>query len=216
MAGDFSSASTAIFHTTQTARRGRMTTSTTAEEVLRNAQEQNVRFVNLQFTDIAGAVKSVTIPFHQFADSIEHGTWFDGSSIEGFARIAESDMYLKPDISTYRVVPWERGDNTTARVICQVFTPDGKEFPGDPREVLLRALREASSLGFEYYTGPELEFFLLVPGQNGDEHPLPHDRGGYFDLSTDLAIAVRKEMVNALEELGIEVEASHHEVAIGQ
>ena len=186
-----------------------------AEDILRSAEAESVRFVNLQFTDITGVVKSVTIPFHQLADSIEHGTWFDGSSIEGFARIAESDMYLKPDISTYQVVPWERGENTTARLICQVFTPDGHEFPGDPREMLLRALRDAESLGFDYYTGPELEFFLLVP-ENGHERPLPHDRGGYFDLSTDLASAVRKEMVNALQAMGIQVEASHHEVAIGQ
>src|SRR5947209_20305127 len=107
----------------------------TPEEILRRAQDEDVRFVNLQFTDITGSVKSVTIPVDKLADSIEHGTWFDGSSIEGFARIAESDMYLKPDISTYRVIPWEGGDNTTARVICQVFTPNGEAFPGDPREV---------------------------------------------------------------------------------
>src|SRR5947209_488365 len=189
---------------------------TTAQDVLHRAEEEHVRFVNLQFTDITGAVKSVTIPVHQFADSLEHGTWFDGSSIEGFARIAESDMYLKPDPTTFQVIPWERGENTTARVICQVFTPDGEEFPGDPRQVLLRALADARTLGFDYYTGPELEFFLLVAGGGGEELPLPHDRGGYFDLSTDLAITVRKEMVNALSAMGIEVEASHHEVAIGQ
>jgi glutamine synthetase len=188
----------------------------TPESVLRQTKEENVRFVNLQFTDITGAVKSVTIPIHQFADSIEHGTWFDGSSIEGFARIAESDMFLKPDVSTFRIVPWERGENTTARVICQVFTPDGEEFPGDPREILLRALREAQAMGYDYYTGPELEFFLLVPGADGRDRPLPHDHGGYFDLSTDLASTVRKEMVNALQDLGIDVEAAHHEVAIGQ
>ncbi|HLJ68005.1 MAG TPA: type I glutamate--ammonia ligase [Chloroflexota bacterium] len=186
------------------------------KSVLQRAQDEQVRFVNLQFTDITGAVKSVTIPIHQFADSIENGTWFDGSSIEGFARIAESDMYLKPDVSTFQVIPWERGENTTARVICQVFTPDGEEFGGDPREVLIRALRRAETLGFDYFTGPELEFFLLSAGADGQETPLPHDRGGYFDLSTDLAVQVRKEMVNALQDMGIEVEASHHEVAIGQ
>lgn len=188
----------------------------TADDVLQRAEEERVRFVNLQFTDITGAVKSVTIPIHQFADSIQHGTWFDGSSIEGFARIAESDMYLLPDVSTFRVIPWERGDNSTARVICRVFTPNGEPFPGDPREVLMRVLREAEEMGFDYYTGPELEFFLLIPGENGQDRPLPHDRGGYFDLSTDLASSVRKEMVNALHDMGIDVEASHHEVAIGQ
>jgi glutamine synthetase len=189
---------------------------TSREEVLERADRERVRFVNLQFTDITGAVKSVTIPISQLADSLEHGTWFDGSSIEGFARIAESDMYLKPDPSTFQVIPWERGENTTARIICQVFTPDGEEFPGDPRAVLTRVLRDARTLGFDYFTGPELEFFLLVPDEGGREQPLPHDRGGYFDLSTDLAIQVRKEMVNALHDMGIEVEASHHEVAIGQ
>jgi glutamine synthetase len=189
---------------------------TTPDEILRQSEEQNVRFVNLQFTDINGAVKSVTIPIGQLEDSITNGTWFDGSSIEGFARIAESDMYLLPDVSTFRIVPWERGENTTARVICRVMTPNGDPFPGDPRDVLIRALEEARELGFDYYTGPELEFFLLVPGLNGSEAPLAHDRGGYFDLSTDLAIAVRKEMVNALQGMGIQVEASHHEVAIGQ
>jgi glutamine synthetase len=188
----------------------------TAEDVLRQCDEEGVRFVNLQFTDIVGSVKSVTIPIHQLSDSFEHGTWFDGSSIEGFARIAESDMYLSPDPSTFQIVPWERDENVTARVICRVFTPNGEPFPGDPREVLMRVLQEARDLGFDYYTGPELEFFLLVPGANGSESPLPHDRGGYFDLSTDLAISVRKEMVNALQDMGIEVEASHHEVAIGQ
>jgi glutamine synthetase len=188
----------------------------TAADVLKRAEEEHVRFVNLQFTDIAGAVKSVTIPIDRFADSIEHGTWFDGSSIEGFARIAESDMYLMPDVSTFRVVPWERGDNTTARVICQVFTPNGEPFAGDPRQALVRVLDEALEMGYDYNTGPELEFFLLVPGDNGNDHPLPHDRGSYFDLTTDLASSVRKEMVNALQDMGISVEAAHHEVASGQ
>jgi glutamine synthetase len=191
-------------------------TERSADDVLRQADEEGVRFVNLQFTDIVGAVKSVTIPVHQLADSFEHGTWFDGSSIEGFARIAESDMYLSPDPSTFQIIPWERDGNVTARVICRVFMPNGEPFAGDPREVLMRVLQEARDLGFEYYTGPELEFFLLVPGANGGDMPLPHDRGGYFDLSTDLAISVRKEMVNALQDMGIQVEASHHEVAIGQ
>src|SRR5438270_2962333 len=162
----------------------------TPERVLQRTEEEQVRFVNLQFTDITGAVKSVTIPVHQFSDSVEHGTWFDGSSIEGFARIAESDMYLKPDVSTFQIIPWEHGSQKTARVICDVFTPDGEPFPGDPRQVLKRVLRDAVEMGFDYYTGPELEFFLLVPGVDGQEAPLPHDRGSYFDLSTDLAISV--------------------------
>lgn len=185
-------------------------------DVFEQIETENVRFVNLQFTDIVGMVKSVTIPAHQFRDSVEHGTWFDGSSIEGFARIAESDMYLQPELNTFRVIPWERGENTTARVICRVMMPDGQPFEGDPREVLLRALDEARQMGFDYFIGPELEFFLFVPSDNHGQEPLPHDRGSYFDLSMDIASSVRKEMVNSLEAMGIEVEASHHEVAIGQ
>src|SRR5579872_7437091 len=193
-----------------------MPEKTDARGVLQRVEEERVRFVNLQFTDIVGAVKSVTIPAHQFRDSVEHGTWFDGSSIEGFARIAESDMYLQPELDTFKIIPWERGENTTARVICRVMMPDGTPFAGDPREVLIKAIEEAKDLGFDYYIGPELEFFLFNPSETNPYEPLPHDSGSYFDLSTDEAGEVRKDMVNALEEMGIEVEASHHEVAIGQ
>lgn len=190
--------------------------SKSASAVFKSIEEEGVRFINLQFTDFLGMVKSVTIPKDQFEDSVEHGTWFDGSSIEGFARIAESDMYLQPELDTFRVIPWERGENTTARVICRVMMPDGKPFTGDPREVLIKALEEAGDLGYDYYIGPELEFFLFHQSETSPYHPLPHDSGSYFDLSTDQAGLVRKEMVNALEEMGIRVEASHHEVAIGQ
>jgi glutamine synthetase len=178
--------------------------------------EESVRFVSLQFTDIMGVAKNVTIPAHKLTDAVEHGLWFDGSSIDGFARIHESDMYLEPDLSTFRVIPWERGENTTARVICNVFTPDGHEFTGDPRYVLRRNLEEAAKLGYSFQTGPELEFFLLRAERPGVVESLPHDRAGYFDVTTDEAADIRKEMVNALEGLGIVVEASHHEVATGQ
>ncbi|MBI2952707.1 MAG: type I glutamate--ammonia ligase [Chloroflexi bacterium] len=187
-----------------------------SDQVLEQASRECVRFINLQFTDVNGIVKSVTIPAEQFRDTIEHGKWFDGSSIEGFARIAESDMYLMPDLSTFAVIPWERGDNTTARVICWVYNPNGELFPGDPRAVLYKVLSEAAELGYQYNTGPELEFFLLKYDENGKVAALPHDRGGYFDLSTDLASHVRKDMVNALMAMGINVETSHHEVAEGQ
>jgi glutamine synthetase len=186
------------------------------QRVLEQVKQEHVRFVNLQFTDVVGLVKSVTIPAHQLGDCIDHGKWFDGSSIEGFARIAESDMYLDPDLTTFSLIPWERSQDTTAKVICDVFTPEGEPFPGDPRNVLRRALREAEILGYRFNTGPELEFFLLQLNQNGSISLEPHDEGGYFDLSTDLASQVRKEMVNALEALGITVETSHHEVATGQ
>ena len=197
------------------------------QRVMEQAQAANVRFVSLQFTDIMGVVKNVHIPFHKFSDAIDHGLWFDGSSIEGFARIHESDMFLDPDLDTFGVIPWERGEEgATAKVICDVYTPDGEPFAGDPRGVLRRQLQRAESMGFRYMTGPELEFFMLrrrsIDGveQNGNGQPivepLPHDQAGYFDLTTDEASNVRKEMVEALEELGIVGEASHHEVAIGQ
>ncbi len=186
------------------------------EQVMEQASREGVKFVNLQFTDVIGVVKSVTIPVEQFRDAVDHGKWFDGSSIEGFARIAESDMFLMPDLSTFAVIPWERGENTTARLICWVYNPNGDQFPGDPRAVLHKAMQEAAALGYRYNTGPELEFFLFKTDENGKITPLPHDRGGYFDLSTDLASHVRKDMVNALMAMGINVETSHHEVAEGQ
>jgi glutamine synthetase len=190
------------------------------------AREANIRFVQLQFTDIIGAVKAVTIPLHQLAGSIEHGTWFDGSSIEGFTRIAESDQYLKPDMSTFTIIPWQPGHGDlgsgpigsrgTARVICDVFTPNGEPFAGDPRFVLKRQLERAKKLGYIWNTGPELEFFLFRRDESGEIKPLPHDEAGYFDFSSDLAQEVRQDMVNALEQFGIRVEAAHHEVAPGQ
>jgi len=189
---------------------------TLKQQTLARAEKEGVRFVNLQFTDVVGMVKSVTIPIHQLEDCIDHGKWFDGSSIEGFARIAESDMYLDPDLTTFAVIPWERGQDITAKVICDVYTPEGEPFPGDPRHVLRRALREAEAMGYRFNTGPELEFFLLRLDSDGTVSLNPHDEGGYFDLTTDLASQVRKEMVNALESLGITVETSHHEVATGQ
>ena len=185
------------------------------ERTMATAQQSNVKFVDLQFTDVVGIVKSVTIPIEQFGEAIDHGKWFDGSSIEGFTRIAESDMYLVPDLTTFAVLPWEGGDNATARVICWVHGPDGERFSGDPREVLSRQLAQAAALGYTYNTGPELEFFLFKAG-NGRVEPIPHDAGGYFDLTEDLGASVRKEMVRALEAMGIEVETSHHEVAVGQ
>ncbi len=199
----------------------------TKQRVFEQATAANVRFVSLQFTDIMGVVKNVHIPFHKFGDAVDHGLWFDGSSIEGFARIHESDMFLDPDLDTFGIIPWERDPNgSTAKVICDVYTPDGEPFAGDPRGVLRRQLKRAQDMGFRYMTGPELEFFMLRrrpadgldQGQNGSPQvePLPHDQAGYFDLTTDEASNVRKEMVEALEELGIVVEASHHEVAVGQ
>jgi glutamine synthetase len=192
------------------------TDSAQRDQVIADAEKSGIRFVNLQFTDIVGVVKNITIPLHKFGDAIDYGLWFDGSSIEGFARIHESDMYLEPDLSTFGLIPWESSENPTAKVICNVFTPDGEEFAGDPRNVLRRGVAEAERLGFTFQTGPELEFFLLRGERPGRMESLPHDRAGYFDVTTDEASEVRKEMVNALEMQGITVEASHHEVAPGQ
>ena len=178
--------------------------------------ETGVEFVNLQFSDIVGIVKHVTIPITQWANAVSRGVWFDGSSIEGFARIAESDMFLVPDLRTFAVIPWSQNGLVTSRVICDVFTPDGEPFPGDPRYVLKQAIAEAKEMGFICNTGPELEFCLFRVDEHGLPRPDPHDFAGYFDVSTDLAHDVRGQMVKALEAFGIEVEASHHEVAIGQ
>ncbi|MCC6177793.1 MAG: type I glutamate--ammonia ligase [Chloroflexi bacterium] len=191
------------------------------QRVLERAAAEGIRFVNLQFTDIMGVVKTVTIPIHKLEDAIAQGLWFDGSSVEGFARVHESDMYLAPDLSTFSPIPWDTGGNATAKVFCDVFTPDGVPFDGDPRSRLKRQLARAAELGYQFQIGPELEFFLLRtsgPHTGGPQkiEPLPHDQAGYFDVTTDLAADVRKEMVNALEAQGIVVETSHHEVAVGQ
>jgi glutamine synthetase len=185
------------------------------DKTFERIEEDKVKFVNLQFTDIFGMVKSITIPINHLENSFDHGTWFDGSSIEGFARIHESDMYLKPDMGTYAVLPWHDSlDGNTARFICDVHKPDGSPFEGDPRNVLKRAIAEAEQMGFEYQVGPELEFFIFRK-ENGKLLPLPHDSGNYFDQTTDQAYDIRRDMSTTLERFGIDVEASHHEVAPG-
>jgi glutamine synthetase len=184
--------------------------------VLEEAKKKNVKFVEIQFTDMLGVIKSVTIPVEMLEESLERGTWFDGSSIEGFARICESDMFLKPDPATFAILPWRPKDKATARVIADVYEANGKPFEGDPRYILKRAVEEARSMGYEYNTGPELEFFLFKK-DNGTIAAVPHDIAAYFDFSPrDLASDVRRDIILSLEELGMEVEMSHHEVAAGQ
>ncbi len=185
---------------------------------LRTRIEQNqIKFIDLQFTDVVGVVKNITIPVHEARDALENGIWFDGSSIEGFARVAESDMHLRPDISTFAIIPWLSGEDATARLICDVFTPDGQSFQGDPRSVLRRAIAEAAAMGFNYNTGPELEFFLLKPYPDGSLiPPRPHDSASYFDAPSDMAAGLRRQMAITLEALGLQVEAMHHEGATGQ
>jgi glutamine synthetase len=187
------------------------------EEVFARAEKEQVRFVSLQFTDILGGLKNVTIPFHKLRNAVDHGLWFDGSAIEGFARTAESDMYLEPDLSTFAIIPWERGPNTTARIVCNVYTPDGEEFPGDPRLVLRRNAAQLTDMGHLYQVSPELEFFLLkLPPNRLLKDVQVQDRASYFDATEDELAGIRNEAVTALEEMGIPVEASHHEVAFSQ
>jgi glutamine synthetase len=186
-------------------------------DILSRVETHQIKFIDLQFTDVVGVVKNVTIPVTQLVATLDHGIWFDGSSIEGFARIAESDMYLVPDLSTFAVLPWLSGDEATARLICDVYTPNGQPFLGDPRGVLARVVAEAEKMGFVFHTGPELEFFLLKTGPDGSIiPPVPHDQAGYFDVPTDMASGFRRKMVAMLAAFGIDVEAMHHEVATGQ
>lgn len=185
------------------------------EKLMHQIKTDKVKFIQLQFTDLYGIVKSLTIPVKQLPDALKDGVWFDGSSILGFSRICESDMYLKPDTDTYAVIPWLHSEHgNTARFICDVYTPDDKPFEGDPRFILKKAIAEANKMGFTFNTGPEMEFFLFKT-DNGLS-PLPHDTAGYFDLTTDEAYDIRREMSVALEKFGIEIETTHHEVAIGQ
>ena len=192
-------------------------TSTPIADLLNRVELDQIKFIDLQFTDVVGVVKNVTIPSHELSEALKSGIWFDGSSVEGFVRIAESDMHLRPDLSTYTVIPWLSGDESTARLICDVYTPDGQPFLGDPRAVLRRALEDAKQMGFLFNTGPELEFFLLKPNADGSLiPPVPHDSASYFDAPSDMAAGLRRQMASTLEALGLQVEAMHHEGAPGQ
>jgi glutamine synthetase len=190
-----------------------------AKRVLSRVEEEGVRFFRLQFTDIFGIPKNVEIPSEKLEAVFEKGIAFDGSSIEGFMRISESDMYLRPDPSTFVIYPWsvEGRDTKTARLVCDVLKPDGSPFEGDPRYALKQAVAEAAKLGYTMYAGAEAEFFLFRRTQEGRPSVELHDRGGYFDLiPVDLGEELRKEIVVALEQMGFEVEAAHHEVAPSQ
>jgi len=202
----------------------------TQKRILDLIATEGVRFINLEFSDVVGTAKCVTIPVDQFPAILKSGRWFDGSALESFARVAESDMYLFPDLNTFSLMPVQVHPRTAtssfdldqlnvedvgARVICNVLTPDGERFDGDPRTTLWRAISVAREMGYDFVVAPELEFYMLhlegkVP------MPLPFDRGSYFDLSTDLAATVRRQMVQLLLRMGIQIEASHHEIAAGQ
>ena len=189
----------------------------TKEDVLRKAQEADVKFVRLQFTDIFGVLKNVAITVEQLAKALDGEMMFDGSSIDGFVRIEESDMCLKPDPNTFAVFPWRPREGSVARLICDVYNADGTPFEGCPRNTLRRVLKEAAEMGYAMNVGPEAEFFLFHTDENGRPTTVTHDKAGYFDLTpVDLGENARRDMVLTLEELGFEIEASHHEVAPGQ
>lgn len=187
------------------------------QELLSLMSAQNVRFLRLQFTDILGVNKNVEIPRSQFEKALAGDIMFDGSSIEGFVRIEESDMLLEPDLSTFRIFPWGEPESRVARLICDINRPDGTPFDGDPRRVLKRLIAGAAEQGFTMNAGMEAEFFVFKRGDRGEPTTMTHDVGGYFDLApADLGEDARRAMVGALEQMGFEVEAAHHEVAHGQ
>ncbi|TLS37420.1 type I glutamate--ammonia ligase [Pseudalkalibacillus caeni] len=188
------------------------------EDILRMAKEENVKFIRLQFTDMLGIIKNVEIPLDQLPKALDNQMMFDGSSIEGFVRIEESDMLLYPDLDTWVVFPWTSEKGKVARLICDVCMPDETPFEGDPRSVLKRVLKEMEELGFtDFNIGPEPEFFLFKMDEKGEPTLELNDKGGYFDLApTDLGENCRRDIVLELEDMGFEIEASHHEVAPGQ
>lgn len=189
----------------------------TADDVKAMCKEFDVKFIRLQFTDIFGVLKNVAITVEQLDKALNNELMFDGSSIEGFVRIEESDMYLHPDPNTFAVFPWQPRKGATARLICDIYNSDGTPFIGDPRYVLRRAIAEAKEMGYSMNVGPEAEFFLFHVDADGRPTTVTHDRAGYFDLTpVDLGEDARRDMVLALEEMGYEIEASHHEVAPGQ
>lgn len=189
----------------------------TKEDIMRMVQEEDVEFIRLQFTDMFGTFKNVAITRSQLEKALDNRCMFDGSSIEGFVRVEESDMYLHPDLDTFVIFPWRPQQGKVARMICDVYTVDGKPFEGDPRYVLQRAVREAEQMGYHFHVGPECEFFLFHTDDNGRPTTITHERAGYFDLGpVDLGENARRDMVLTLEEMGYEIEASHHEMAPAQ
>jgi glutamine synthetase len=187
------------------------------KDLIKKVKEDGVKFLSLQFSDVTGAVKSVDMPIRHLEDALTDGVWFDGSSVEGFARIQESDMRLMLDPDTYAVLPWSAADSKRARVFCDIYTPKGDPFEGDPRGTLKRQLKRLEEKGWTYNLGPEPEFFLFKGTNGHGVHPVPHDAGGYFDFSSfDEAVVVRTALMGALDAMGLDVEVGHHEVALGQ
>lgn len=189
----------------------------TKDDIFRMVEEEDVEFIRLQFTDIFGTLKNIAITSSQLEKALDNKCMFDGSSVEGFVRIEESDMYLYPDYDTFEIFPWRPQQGKVARLICDVYTPDGKPFEGDPRWILKKTIKEANEMGYRFDVGPECEFFLFHTDDNGNPTTISHEKGSYFDLGpTDLGENARRDIVLNLEEMGFEVEASHHEVAPAQ
>ena len=189
----------------------------TNKDILKMVGENDVKFIRLQFTDVFGMLKNVAITAKQLERSLEEGTMFDGSSIDGFVRIEESDMLLKPDPDSFVIFPWRPQQGKVARLICDVYTTDGKAYDGCPRNVLKKTLAKAADLGYTMNVGPECEFFLFLTDAEGKPTTITHDEGGYFDLAPiDKGEDARRDMCLTLEDMGFEIEASHHEVAEGQ
>ncbi|MCF8011797.1 MAG: type I glutamate--ammonia ligase [Clostridiales bacterium] len=189
----------------------------TKKEILSRARESGVKFIRLQFTDVLGILKNVAVTIEQLEKALDGELMFDGSSVKGFTRIEESDMYLKPDPDTFEIFPWRPKKGAVARLICDVYNPDNTPFEGCSRNTLKKVLKKASDMGYTMNVGPELEFFLFHIDQEGHATVNTHDKAGYFDLTpVDLGEDARRDMVLTLEELGYEIEASHHEVAPGQ
>ena len=189
----------------------------TKQDIIRLVEEEDVEFIRLQFTDMFGILKNVAVTASQLEKALNNGCMFDGSSIEGFVRIEESDMYLYPDLDTFTIFPWRPQQGKVARIICDVHRPDGQPFEGDPRYILKRVAAQAAEQGYHFDVGPECEFFLFHTDDEGNPTTITHEKAGYFDLGpVDLGENARRDMVLTLEEMGFEIEASHHEAAPAQ
>ena len=189
----------------------------TKEDIFQMVEEEDVEFIRLQFTDIFGTLKNVAITASQLEKALNNKCMFDGSSIEGFSRIEESDMYLRPDLNTFTIFPWRPQQGKVARFICDIYRPDGTAYESDPRQVLENVIRETEEMGYQFVVGPEFEFFLFHQDDDGTPTTTTHEKAGYFDLGPlDLGENARRDMVLTLEDMGIEIEASHHEMAPAQ
>ena len=189
----------------------------TRKDILRLVEEEDVGFIRLQFTDIYGTLKNVAITTGQLERALNNECMFDGSSIEGFSRIEESDMYLRPDLNTFTIFPWRPQQGKVARFICDIYRPDGTAYESDPRQVLENVIRETEEMGYQFVVGPEFEFFLFHQDDDGTPTTTTHEKAGYFYLGPlDLGENARRDMVLTLEDMGIEIEASHHEMAPAQ